>query len=598
MRAAALLLLAGCAAAPTRVEQLLQMARRQDPADLGQLTSALGSRAPAERMQAAFALGQLGVAWDGVEEPARVAAADALGEQLPRETDAAVRDRLVEALGKLGGATAVMTLTASLEGAERGRAAVALGLLFKNQRLAEPVALPKLTALLDDGDPEVRFSAAYALYRMKAAPEALEAHLDDGSWLVRATCARAPLHPQKLAPLVDDPDERVAAEAARSLARSAAACPWERPCPALVALAGTGTWRPQVAAAVAAEPVTHPSAALLYSTRAGKDCHLALAHDRALGRVELLPRCDGDARRRAQYAARALGEAKGDPAIRLRSLLALGNHAEAAVRAEVALALGKLAFSGADGLILQLFSDENDLAVLAALAEVVAERRLQAAGGRIFSRLASLRGPSAVETLQALCAAAARLQLKPTIPRLRELAKDAHPALRAAARQALKDLGEPLAPWQPPKVAIRAAHPDHSVKLLTPRGPIVIRVFGEVAHTVENFLKLTRARFYDRTSFHRVVPGFVAQGGDPRGDGSGGPGWMIPCEVNPRRYREGTVGMALSGRDTGGSQFFIALSPQPHLDGRYTVFGEVVEGLDAARALGEGDRIVSARVVE
>jgi cyclophilin family peptidyl-prolyl cis-trans isomerase len=92
-----------------------------------------------------------------------------------------------------------------------------------------------------------------------------------------------------------------------------------------------------------------------------------------------------------------------------------------------------------------------------------------------------------------------------------------------------------------------------------------------------------------------VVPDFVVQGGDPRGDGSGGPGWVIPCEINPRRYGEGTVGMALSGQDTGGSQFFITLAPQPHLDGRYTVFGEVVSGMEVVRALEEGDRIRSIR---
>ncbi|MFN7135525.1 MAG: peptidylprolyl isomerase, partial [Myxococcales bacterium] len=109
-----------------------------------------------------------------------------------------------------------------------------------------------------------------------------------------------------------------------------------------------------------------------------------------------------------------------------------------------------------------------------------------------------------------------------------------------------------------------------------------------------NFAHLVRRGFYDGLTFHRVVPAFVAQGGDPRGDGTGGPGYTIRCELNPRSYGAGTVGMALSGKDTGGSQFFIAHTPQPHLDGRYTVFGEVVDGLDVALRLVEGDRIERA----
>jgi len=105
-----------------------------------------------------------------------------------------------------------------------------------------------------------------------------------------------------------------------------------------------------------------------------------------------------------------------------------------------------------------------------------------------------------------------------------------------------------------------------------------------------------RRGFYDGLTFHRVVPDFVAQGGDPKGDGSGGPGYSVRCEITLRHYQTGSVGMALSGKDTGGSQFFVTLSPQPHLDGRYTLFGEVVEGMDAVRALVEGDRILQATI--
>lgn len=95
---------------------------------------------------------------------------------------------------------------------------------------------------------------------------------------------------------------------------------------------------------------------------------------------------------------------------------------------------------------------------------------------------------------------------------------------------------------------------------------------------------------------HRVVPDFVLQTGDPRGDGSGGPLYAIRDEINPARYTRGSVGMALSGANTGGSQWFVALSPQLHLDGGYTVFGHVVEGWDVLDLIEQDDRLESVRV--
>ncbi len=94
----------------------------------------------------------------------------------------------------------------------------------------------------------------------------------------------------------------------------------------------------------------------------------------------------------------------------------------------------------------------------------------------------------------------------------------------------------------------------------------------------------------------RVVPFFVIQGGDPRNDMEGGPGYTIRCEINMRPFREGSVGMALAGKDTGGSQFFITLSPQPRLDGGYTCFGRVISGMPVARRITAGDRIRKVRV--
>ncbi len=126
----------------------------------------------------------------------------------------------------------------------------------------------------------------------------------------------------------------------------------------------------------------------------------------------------------------------------------------------------------------------------------------------------------------------------------------------------------------------------------TVRGPIRLELFGADAPlTVSNFLSLARSGYYRNTRFHRVVPNFVVQDGDTRDDGNGGPGYTIRDEMNLRRYERGALGMALSGPDTGGSQYFITHSPQPHLDGHYTVFGRVVGGYDALDKIVQGDLI-------
>lgn len=129
-------------------------------------------------------------------------------------------------------------------------------------------------------------------------------------------------------------------------------------------------------------------------------------------------------------------------------------------------------------------------------------------------------------------------------------------------------------------------------RIVTERGPITLQLLGEDAPlTVDNFASLARAGYYRDVRFHRVVPNFVAQDGDPRGDGNGGPGYAIRDELNVQRYSRGAVGMALSGPDTGGSQYFLTLSAQPHLDARYTIFARVVDGFAVMDALVQGDRI-------
>jgi cyclophilin family peptidyl-prolyl cis-trans isomerase/HEAT repeat protein len=137
-----------------------------------------------------------------------------------------------------------------------------------------------------------------------------------------------------------------------------------------------------------------------------------------------------------------------------------------------------------------------------------------------------------------------------------------------------------------------------AVFLETDRGTIEIELAVlDAPLTVENFVRLARMAHFDGITVHRVVPDFVIQSGDPRGDGEGGPGYTIRDEVSERSYLRGTVGMALDAwGDTGGSQFFITHSPQPHLDARYTVFGRVISGMDVVDQIQQGDVIRRVRV--
>ena len=140
----------------------------------------------------------------------------------------------------------------------------------------------------------------------------------------------------------------------------------------------------------------------------------------------------------------------------------------------------------------------------------------------------------------------------------------------------------------------------------TSRGRITAELYeSEVPGTVANFEKLANAEFYDGTRFHRVIPDFMVQGGDPLSRnpsdprvGTGGPRYKIKCEphLNTHKHVAGTLSMAHAGKDTGGSQFFICHSPQPHLDRKHTVFGQVTAGMDVVNAIRKDDLITSIRV--
>ncbi len=150
----------------------------------------------------------------------------------------------------------------------------------------------------------------------------------------------------------------------------------------------------------------------------------------------------------------------------------------------------------------------------------------------------------------------------------------------------------------------------YTARFKTERGDIVVELYADRAPlTVENFVNLARAGFYDGTTFHRVIGGFMAQGGDPTGTGTGGPGYQFGDEFHPtlRHDSPGILSMANAGAGTNGSQFFITHGPTPHLDNRHSVFGKVIEGMDVVMSLRErdpqrdrqpGDRIETIEITE
>ena len=150
----------------------------------------------------------------------------------------------------------------------------------------------------------------------------------------------------------------------------------------------------------------------------------------------------------------------------------------------------------------------------------------------------------------------------------------------------------------PPEMQIDADG-NYSITMETNKGTIEIELFASAAPiTVNNFVFLAREGYYDGVSFHRVIADFVIQGGDPTGSGAGGPGYRFEDEFdgNPHKHERGTLSMANAGPGTNGSQFFICHSPQPHLDGRHTVFGKVSDGLDIVDAIQQGDEMVTVTV--
>jgi cyclophilin family peptidyl-prolyl cis-trans isomerase/HEAT repeat protein len=322
----------------------------------------------------------------------------------------------------------------------------------------------------------------------------------------------------------------------------------------------------------------------------------------------------------------------------LLALSGLDADGEPAVRSAVATAAGTLPAEVAAKLLLPV--KDADARVLPAIFEALASAKVPGAEAALADALQHpdvvVRG-AAADALGALKAAAA---VVPLAAALEAAQKDADygarasilgalaaidraaavPALTAALadpdwavrRRAAALLAE-IDPSRDTAAAIRPAptelvrrvyedpavlSPRYSthVYIDTDKGTIEIELaMLDAPLTVHNFVSLARKGYFDGLAFHRVVGNFVVQDGDPRGDGEGGPGYTIRDELNERPYLRGTVGMALAGPDTGGSQYFITHSPQPHLDARYTVFGQVVAGMEVVDRIGPGDVVRRVR---
>jgi cyclophilin family peptidyl-prolyl cis-trans isomerase/HEAT repeat protein len=563
------------------------------------------------RRASLFALGQIGS--PDVVIPLRAA----LGEL--SDNDLAVA---VEALGKTNDPRAVPTTTALLTHESAAvRQAAALALF----RLADASAVAELIgALQTEREPESRWRQVYAISRLLRAKAAQAKTLvagqpewtaplraatgDDRPFFERTYAARAlgALEGQSefLLALTADPDPRVVVSAVRALATS----PQARQEDALVALVAreddmvresvvdalerwgdqvTATWksalpsltgrlrlRALVALAAAGEPVAADGGFAREPDRAELD------EEYAWSVVPYLP----------------AGQERPDPA-KLKTIA--GMHAALA-----SCGNEKVPLPWALDVIRTLIA-VDDFTVQAVAVGTLAERGAKSEVPLIVRTARNASGPEWMDVPMVAAGALARLGVYD--PWLDEAARDPNRFVLDAAREALTKLERPLPPERPlggfelrghdTASVLRAAEELQGarVRFHTSRGVMTMVLLPDEApaHCV-NLAQLVTSGFYDNKRWHRFVPNFVIQGGCPRGDGWGGPGYTVPDEIGTRPYVRGTVGMPKAGDDTGGCQLFITHLPTPHLDGRYTVFAQVIEGFDVIDRIRIGDRIEKA----
>jgi cyclophilin family peptidyl-prolyl cis-trans isomerase len=252
---------------------------------------------------------------------------------------------------------------------------------------------------------------------------------------------------------------------------------------------------------------------------------------------------------------------------------------------------------------------EPDFAVRAAAAGLVGALKPPGGSDALREALALAKADAAIDARAAILSALAEYGPAEALSSVKEALADQDWAVRIRAVELLAKLdpavdyraairpvpGRPIGPYDDPELIAPPFSPH--VFIETARGTIELELAVlDSPQTARNFMVLARKGFFNGLQIHRVVPNFVVQDGDPRGDGAGGPGYTIRDELNERPFLRGTVGMALSWKDTGGSQFFIAHSPQPHLDARYTAFGQVVNGMAIVDRIQQGDTITRVRI--
>jgi cyclophilin family peptidyl-prolyl cis-trans isomerase/HEAT repeat protein len=553
-----------------RQRAVVALGRIQNPATLPVLVAA--THDPRLRQDAWFAIGQM---WNPIAVPA-------LLQGWQTERDPASRKLILEGLGKCANGEAMRVLS---KACDNPTASMAIGnaLLWasrEHRKLPVPSdTAQRLQELIEDHNVEVRRGAAYALYRMKVfAPT-----LGDDDWWVRDLGARS-------------------AGAAKEKAA------WFQ---LIYLLQNDRSWNVSVAAAQALGQLQIPdSRASLQKAIHNKNMHVARASLQAMGAwvgpptwqlsdlpaelkpdgvvawarmTKSLPTIDPSSWRIRKAVATAESDLQQHDV--LERLL---SDSDGRVRAEAVSALEHADPTWSEPLLLKALDDADDVVATQA-ADTLAERKDAAALPGIVRWIGQLQGRDRGESLVDLVGDLARLHGDAEV--VRPCLSDADPEVRKAAA---KVLGVKIAPGYAKATPMAVRGSTRLAMVHTNRGDFRIELFGaDAPNTVTSFTRLSDRGFFNGLTFHRVVPDFVVQGGDPRGDGSGGPGYEIRCEINQHHYGRGSIGMALAGKDTGGSQWFVTHSPQPHLDGRYTCFGQVVDGMKVVDTLQEGDQIIS-----
>jgi cyclophilin family peptidyl-prolyl cis-trans isomerase/HEAT repeat protein len=256
---------------------------------------------------------------------------------------------------------------------------------------------------------------------------------------------------------------------------------------------------------------------------------------------------------------------------------------------------------------------ETDVAIVTTAASMLGDSLFlrSSSVAPLLEKLGSLHVPDDVEAMQEIASTLGRLKDRRAVAALEDLLSQADYSVSLAAAGALRSItgsdyrAQILTGYEPRYTDfdfnyLRALPETVHVKIETIRGDISCDFYKNAApFTIMSILKLAEQRgFYRGVPFHRVVPNFVIQGGDPRGDGWGGPGYSLRSEFSPLRYETGTIGIASAGKDTEGSQFFITQSPQPHLDGRYTIIGKVTSGMGVVDKILVDDHIYDIKVLE